>query len=65
MGAERVLALTATATPQVVLDVCASFGIPPECAVVTGFHRPNLFLSVHPTTPRERDRVLVERIRSR
>ncbi|HEV7587188.1 MAG TPA: RecQ family ATP-dependent DNA helicase, partial [Longimicrobium sp.] len=46
MGAERVLALTATATPQVVRDVCASFRIPPECAVVTGFHRPNLFLSV-------------------
>jgi ATP-dependent DNA helicase RecQ len=65
MGAERVLALTATATPQVVLDVCASFRIPPECAVVTGFHRPNLFLSVHPTGPRERDRALVERIRAR
>jgi ATP-dependent DNA helicase RecQ len=65
MQAERVLALTATATPQVVLDICASFGIPPECAVVTGFHRPNLFLSVHPTTPVERDSVLVERIRAR
>jgi ATP-dependent DNA helicase RecQ len=65
LGAGRVLALTATATPQVVRDVCASFGIPADCAVVTGFHRPNLFLSVHPTAPRERDRVLVERIRSR
>ncbi|MFL5382865.1 MAG: RecQ family ATP-dependent DNA helicase [Longimicrobiaceae bacterium] len=65
LGVARVLALTATATPQVVRDVCASFGIAPECAVVTGFHRPNLFLSVHPTMPRERDRVLVERIRSR
>jgi ATP-dependent DNA helicase RecQ len=65
IGAERVLALTATATPQVVDDVCASFGIPRDCAVVTGFHRPNLFLSVHPTAPGERDRVLVERIRSR
>jgi ATP-dependent DNA helicase RecQ len=49
----------------VVLDVCASFSIPSDCAVVTGFHRPNLFLSVHPTTPQGRDRVLVERIRSR
>src|SRR4051794_22963753 len=65
MGAERVLALTATATPQVVKDVCASFAIPPEGAVAPGFHRPNLFLSVHPASPRERDRVLVERIRSR
>ncbi|MBV9111030.1 MAG: RecQ family ATP-dependent DNA helicase [Gemmatimonadetes bacterium] len=65
MKAERVLALTATATPQVVEDVCASFAIPRECAVVTGFHRPNLFLSVHPTRPGERDGELVARIRSR
>jgi ATP-dependent DNA helicase RecQ len=65
LGAERVLALTATATPQVVEDVCASFGIPRECAVVTGFHRPNLFLSSRPTPPAERDRALVEAIRSR
>src|SRR6266702_1169159 len=36
LGAERVLALTATATPSVVQDICAGFGIPPECAVVTG-----------------------------
>ncbi|HYH79715.1 MAG TPA: ATP-dependent DNA helicase RecQ [Longimicrobium sp.] len=65
MGAERVLALTATATPAVVDDVCDSFRIPREAAVVTGFHRPNLFLSVHPTRPHERDRVMLERIRSR
>ncbi|HEX5724773.1 MAG TPA: ATP-dependent DNA helicase RecQ [Longimicrobiaceae bacterium] len=65
LGVERILALTATATPAVVDDVCASFAIPRECAVVTGFHRPNLFLSTHPTAAAERDRVLVERIRSR
>ena len=65
LKAERVLALTATATPQVVEDVCASFRIPRENAVVTGFHRPNLFVSVHPTTPEERDRVLLQRIRAR
>jgi ATP-dependent DNA helicase RecQ len=65
VGVERVLALTATATPAVVEDVCASFGIPRECATITGFHRPNLFLSVHPTASGERDRTLVERIRSR
>jgi len=65
MGAERVLALTATATPAVVDDICDSFRIPKDAAVVTGFHRPNLFLSVHPTRPHERDRVLLERIRSR
>ena len=65
LGAARVLALTATATPQVVDDVCASFRIPPECAVVTGFHRPNLFLSSHPTLPYERDTTLVRRMKER
>ncbi|HEU0014936.1 MAG TPA: ATP-dependent DNA helicase RecQ [Longimicrobium sp.] len=65
VGVERVLALTATATPAVVDDVCASFGIPREAAVVTGFHRPNLFLSTHPTAAAERDRVLADRIRTR
>ncbi|HEX8831194.1 MAG TPA: ATP-dependent DNA helicase RecQ, partial [Longimicrobium sp.] len=65
MGAARVLALTATATPAVVDDICDSFSIHREAAVVTGFHRPNLFLSIHPTRPQERDRVLLERIRSR
>ena len=65
VGVERVLALTATATPAVVDDVCRSFGIPRECAVVTGFHRPNLFLSVLPTPAARRDAVLVERIRGR
>src|SRR5437879_5196294 len=44
LGVERILALTATATPAVVEDICAAFDIPRECAVVTGFHRPNLEL---------------------
>ena len=65
MGVERVLALTATATPAVVDDICASFAIPRECGVVTGFHRPNLFLSTLPTELARRDAVLVERIRAR
>ncbi|MEW5928647.1 MAG: ATP-dependent DNA helicase RecQ [Gemmatimonadota bacterium] len=65
VGAERVLALTATATPPVVEDICASFGIARENAVVTGFHRPNLFLRTSPTPARGRDAALLERIRSR
>jgi ATP-dependent DNA helicase RecQ len=65
LGVERVLALTATATPAVVRDVCASFQIAEECAVVTGFHRPNLRLLTSPTPARERDAALVERLRSR
>jgi ATP-dependent DNA helicase RecQ len=65
VGVERVLALTATATPAVVDDICASFQIPHECAVVTGFHRPNLFLSTIPTERARRERALLERIRGR
>ncbi|MDB4948910.1 MAG: helicase [Gemmatimonadetes bacterium] len=65
LGVERVLALTATATPAVVKDVCASFRIPAECAVVTGFHRPNLFLSTRPTPAARRDAVLLEQFRGR
>ncbi|HEU4884411.1 MAG TPA: ATP-dependent DNA helicase RecQ [Longimicrobium sp.] len=65
VGVERVLALTATATPAVVADICESFAIPRECAIVTGFHRPNLFMSTIPTERVRRERVLLERIRDR
>jgi ATP-dependent DNA helicase RecQ len=65
LGVERVLALTATATPTVVRDICAAFDIPAECAVVTGFHRPNLFLQTTPVNSLERDRLLLERLGER
>jgi ATP-dependent DNA helicase RecQ len=62
---ERVLALTATATPPVVEDICQSFGIPREAAVITGFHRPNLFLSTAPAPAPGRDAALLGRLRER
>jgi ATP-dependent DNA helicase RecQ len=65
LGAQRVLALTATATPAVAADIRASFGIPPEASVLTGFHRPNLFLSTSPTPAGKRDAVLLARLRER
>ena len=65
LGAERVLALTATATPAVVADVCAGFAIDEADAAVTGFYRPNLTLLTTPVAAGERDRVLLERIRER
>jgi len=65
LRAERVLALTATATPAVVGDICAAFHIPAECAVVTGFHRPNLVLYPTPVAAHEREDALIERLRSR
>ncbi len=65
LGAERVLALTATATPQVVRDICAGFDIAEADAVVTGFHRPNLELRTTPVTPETREAVLLDRLTSR
>jgi len=65
LNAKRVLALTATATPSVVADVCASFDIPKECAIVTGFYRHNLTMLMTPVAAKDRDALLVERIRER
>ncbi len=63
--AERVLALTATATPQVIGDVCRGLDIAPEFAVRTGFYRPNLTLLMTPITAVDRDTTLLDRLRSR
>jgi ATP-dependent DNA helicase RecQ len=65
LGAERVLGLTATATPAVVRDICAAFRIPAECAVVTGFYRHNLTMLTTAVSAGDRDHILVERLRSR
>jgi Helicase conserved C-terminal domain len=65
LAAERVLALTATATPAVVADIRAGFGIEEADVVVTGFYRPNLTLLTTPVTTGERDGWLVERLRER
>lgn len=61
---ERVLALTATATPSVVEDIIREFEILPEAYVNTGFHRPNLHLAFSPTPQSERFEVLKERFGS-
>ena len=65
LNAERVLALTATATSSVVENICARFGIPKECAVVTGFYRPNLDIWTTPIPAVDRDRLLLDRLNSR
>lgn len=65
LGAPRVLALTATATPAVADDICAAFGIAPEDAVVTGFYRPNLQLLTTPVSAEQRDGLLLQRLQSR
>lgn len=60
--AERILALTATAPPYVLDDICRGFGISKECAVRTGFYRPNLRLLLTPTAREERDNNLLTRL---
>ncbi len=60
-----VLALTATATNKVLEDICRVFGIMPECAVRTGFYRPNLTLLTTPVEEHERDTRLLADIKAR
>ncbi len=62
--AERILALTATATPPVVADICQTFEIKPENAVVTGFRRPNLRIGSSPTARSKRDSALAATLKA-
>ncbi|MHC5537839.1 RecQ family ATP-dependent DNA helicase, partial [Singulisphaera rosea] len=61
--AERVLALTATATPDVARDIARAFEIGDRDVVITGFHRPNLELHATPCRADERRRELLERMK--
>ena len=61
----RVLALTATATPQVARDISRGFGIAEQDVVHTGFYRPNLTLHVTPTDAAGRDDLLLARLQQR
>lgn len=60
---ERILALTATATEQVLKDICTGFDIATGCAVRTGFYRPNLTLKTMPVTEQERYSILLDSLR--
>ena len=59
----QTLLLTATATEQVIDDMCAKFNILKENVLVTGFYRDNLFLQVTPTQTSEKNNRLLQRIR--
>ena len=51
-----VLALTATATPQVRADIHSNLGLINPCVIIHGFDRPNLtFMVVSASTDREKD----------
>ncbi|MEA3465513.1 MAG: ATP-dependent DNA helicase RecQ [Thermodesulfobacteriota bacterium] len=60
----RVLALTATATPQVAEDICRAFNIAAADQVLTGFNRPNLALSIIPCSAEQRSELLLQRLNS-
>ncbi len=64
-GAARVLALTATATPEVARDIARGFGIAAENIVHTGFYRPNLELRVTPCAGDARRALLLSRLQER
>jgi ATP-dependent DNA helicase RecQ len=64
-GAERLLALTATATDSVLADICREFNILPEASIRTGFYRPNLTLRLTSVESSRRDELLIERIQTR
>ncbi len=59
-GIGQVLLLTATATPEVVVDMRQKFVIPAENVTVTGFYRQNLQLEVRPSRADAKDRSLLE-----
>ncbi|MEM7232288.1 MAG: ATP-dependent DNA helicase RecQ, partial [Planctomycetota bacterium] len=65
LESERLLALTATATPSVLKDIVREFGIAPDGVVRTGVYRPNLKLLSTSVDAATRDEVLLERIQSR
>ncbi len=65
VDARRVLALTATATPDVAQDILEGFEISAEAYVNTGYHRPNLELRLTPCTAGQRDELLLARLRDR
>jgi len=64
-GADRILALTATAPPKVLDDICRQFGIREEHATRTDFYRDNLTLLATATTAEQRDELLVAQLNKR
>jgi ATP-dependent DNA helicase RecQ len=65
LGIQRVLTLTATATPSVAEDICREFGITADAFIHTGFYRPNLTLLVTPCRLNEQSELLLVRLKDR
>ena len=60
---KQILLLTATATQQVVDDMCRKLKVPRENVIITGFYRKNLFLQITPTNESEKGENLFQRIK--
>ncbi len=65
LNADRVLALTATATPEVLSDIRDAFQIAAEDAICTKFHRSNLHLRSSVVDSADQYDTLLARLRSR
>jgi ATP-dependent DNA helicase RecQ len=59
----QVLLLTATATEEVIDDMCCKLALTRDNVISTGFYRPNLFLQVSPTAEEDKNDTLLKRIR--
>ncbi len=64
LNVERVLALTATATPTVQVDICQAFDIRTDNVICTDFFRPNLHIRSQIVNETERVDVLLDRLKS-
>ncbi len=66
LGSPTVLALTATATPDVVADITAQLGVGPLRVINTGAYRPNLSYQVRPvSSDSDKQRQILELVRER
>ena len=63
LGITRILALTATATPEVAADIRRNFNIAEADHTQLSFHRPNLQLRVTSCLEADKRRTLLERLR--
>ncbi|QDV22314.1 RecQ family ATP-dependent DNA helicase [Aureliella helgolandensis] len=63
LDAQRILALTATATPAVLDDIRREFSIALQDAILTPFYRSNLTLRFTLADERSRDATLVQRLK--
>jgi ATP-dependent DNA helicase RecQ len=63
LGAESIVASTATATPRVAADVVRRLALREPLTVATGFDRPNLSFAVARPAPHEKQSLVVEALR--